>query len=62
MNPDAMATRLSVLTRALPMRILLVDDDELELELLSDRLRSAGFQAVCTANGEQGLAQANFLF
>jgi PleD family two-component response regulator len=57
MNPDAMATRLSVLTRALPMRILLVDDDELELELLSDRLRSAGFQAVCTANGEQALAE-----
>jgi len=26
MNPDAMATRLSVLTRALPMRILLVDE------------------------------------
>jgi PleD family two-component response regulator len=57
MNPDAMATRLSVLTRALPMRILLIDDDELELELLSDRLRSAGFQTVCAADGEQALAQ-----
>jgi two-component system, cell cycle response regulator len=57
MNPDAMATRLSVLTRALPMRVLLVDDDELELELLSDRLRSAGFQTVCAQDGEQALAQ-----
>jgi PleD family two-component response regulator len=57
MNPDAMATRLSVLTRALPMRILLVDDDELELELLSDRLRSAGFQTVCATDGEQALAE-----
>jgi len=28
---DAMATRISVLGRALPMRILIVDDDELEL-------------------------------
>jgi PleD family two-component response regulator len=57
MNPDAMATRLSVLTRALPMRILLVDDDELELELLSDRLRGAGFQTACAADGEQALAE-----
>lgn len=56
MNPDAMATRLSVLTRALPMRILLVDDDDLELELLSDRLASAGFQVARAPDGEQALA------
>jgi len=56
MNPDAMATRLSVLTRALPMRILLVDDDELEIELLSDRLTSAGFQVERALDGEQALA------
>ena len=56
MNPLAMATRLSVLARALPMRILLVDDDELELELLADRLRGAGFEVTCAANGEAALA------
>jgi two-component system, cell cycle response regulator len=56
MNPHAMATRLSVMARALPMRVLLADDDELELELLADRLRSAGFEAACAFNGEQALA------
>lgn len=56
MNPDAMATRLSVLTRALPLRILLVDDDDLELELLSDRLTGAGFQVSRALDGEQALA------
>jgi PleD family two-component response regulator len=55
MDPQAMATRLSVLARALPMRILLVDDDELELELLADRLRGAGFEIACAENGERAL-------
>jgi PleD family two-component response regulator len=56
MNPDAMATRMSVLTRALPKRILLVDDDDLELELMADRLASAGFQVTRATNGEEALA------
>jgi DNA-binding response OmpR family regulator len=56
MNPHAMATRLSVLTKALPMRVLLVDDDELEQELLADRLRGAGFEVACANNGEHALA------
>ena len=38
MKADAIATRMSVLGRALPSRVLLVDDDELELELMADRL------------------------
>jgi two-component system, cell cycle response regulator len=56
MNPLAMATRLSVLAKALPLRVLLVDDDELEQELLADRLRGAGFEVACANNGEHALA------
>ena len=56
MNPQAMAARLSVLARALPMRILLVDDDERELESLAERLRGAGFEVTCATAGEQALS------
>ncbi|HEU4654236.1 MAG TPA: response regulator, partial [Steroidobacteraceae bacterium] len=56
MKADAMATRMSVLTRALPMKVLLVDDDELELELMADRLKSAGFEITCAKNGAEALA------
>jgi len=56
MKADAMATRMSVLTRALPMKVLLVDDDDLELELMADRLKSAGFEVTCAPNGAVALA------
>jgi PleD family two-component response regulator len=55
MSIQAMATRMSVLTRALPMRILLVDDDDLELALMADRIGSAGFEIAQAINGEQAL-------
>jgi PleD family two-component response regulator len=55
MKPEAMATRLAVLTRALPMRILLVEDDELEMELMADRLQTAGFEVTRAHNGEEAL-------
>ncbi len=55
MNVDAVATRMAVLTRALPHRILLVDDDELEMELIADRLATAGFEVTRAANGEEAL-------
>jgi PleD family two-component response regulator len=55
MSIEAMATRLSVLTRALPMRILLVDDDDLELELMADRIAAAGFEVSRAMNGEEAL-------
>jgi PleD family two-component response regulator len=56
MKADAMATRMSVLTRAMPLRILVVDDDELVLTLMADRLAAAGFDVVRAANGEEALA------
>ena len=55
MKADAIAARMSVLGRALPSRVLLVDDDELELELMADRLSAAGFEVACAANGEAAL-------
>jgi CheY-like chemotaxis protein len=55
MGIQAMAARLSMLTRALPMRVLLVDDDELELELLAHRIGSAGFEVVCAKHGQEAL-------
>jgi PleD family two-component response regulator len=55
MKVDAMATRMSVLARAVPMRILLIDDDELELELMADRLATAGFEVEQAANGAEAL-------
>jgi PleD family two-component response regulator len=55
MNVDAMATRISVLGRALPMRILIVDDDELELALMADRITAAGFEVGRAVNGAEAL-------
>ena len=51
MKAERIATRMSVLGRALPSRVLLVDDDELELELMADRLSAAGFEVARAANG-----------
>jgi PleD family two-component response regulator len=39
----------------LPQRILLVDDDELELELMADRLRSLGFETHTVSDGSAAL-------
>jgi PleD family two-component response regulator len=47
---------MAVLSKALPKRILLVDDDELELELMADRLKSIGFEVATAANGREALA------
>lgn len=55
MNAGVMATRLSVLTRALPSRILVVDDDEQDRELIMRRLRDAGFEVRPASNGQEAL-------
>jgi len=46
---------MSVLGRALPMRILIVDDDELELTLMADRITAAGFEVARAPNGAEAL-------
>lgn len=55
MKAGVMATRLSVLTRALPSRILVVDDDEQERESITRRLTAAGFEVQHAANGQDAL-------
>ena len=39
----------------IPRKVLLVDDDDLELSLMSDRLTHAGFEVAVTRNGEEAL-------
>lgn len=56
MSAESVTTRMAVLARALPKRILLVDDDELERELMADRLKSAGFEVTAAAHGSEALA------
>jgi two-component system, cell cycle response regulator len=56
MSADPITTRMSVLARAVPTRILVVDDDELELELMADRLATSGFEVTTASNGGQALA------
>ena len=55
MKAGVMATRLSVLTRALPSRILVVEDDEQDRELLTRRLTAAGFEVRHASNGQEAL-------
>lgn len=40
---------------ALPQRLLLVDDDELELELMADRLKALGFETHTAGDGNAAL-------
>jgi PleD family two-component response regulator len=56
MNAEAMATRLSVIGRALPMRILVVDDDPASQALFADRLEKAGFEVERARDGAEALA------
>jgi len=51
-EPTRDSGRTPALDRA-PRPLLLVDDDELELTLLADRLSAAGFRVVTAHNGEQ---------
>lgn len=55
MQADAIATRMSVLSKTLPLKVLIVDDDELELELIADRLTTAGYEVTVASDGEQAL-------
>ncbi len=54
---NAVTARITALAKATQAKILLVDDDELELALLSDRLRACGLEVRCAANGEEALKE-----
>jgi DNA-binding response OmpR family regulator len=47
--------RITALAQATQAKILIVDDDELELALLCDRLQSCGLDVRGAANGEEAL-------
>lgn len=55
MSAGVMATRLSVLSRALPSRVLVVDDEEDARELISQRLTTGGFEVRSAKNGQEAL-------
>lgn len=56
MKSEGLGASMAVLGGALPSRILVVDDDELELALICDRLASAGYSIARAANGQEALA------
>jgi DNA-binding response OmpR family regulator len=51
----AVTGKLRVLAQDKRHQILIVDDDELELALIADRLESHGFETVRAANGVEAL-------
>ena len=55
MTAETANRRSVVRSSVVPQRILLVDDDELELELMADRLQTAGFEIATASNGNEAL-------
>jgi CheY-like chemotaxis protein len=51
----SVTARIIALARSTQAKILVVDDDELELALVCDRLQSCGLEVRQAANGEQAL-------
>ena len=51
----AVTGRLRALAQDMNLTILIVDDDELERALISDRLEARGFEVVRAANGAEAL-------
>lgn len=47
--------KLRAREHGIPAKILLVDDDELELSLMADRLRAVGYEIAIAHNGEEAL-------
>ena len=52
----AVTGRLRALAQDMDLTILIVDDDELERALISDRLEARGFEVARAANGAEALA------
>ena len=51
----AVTGKLRILAQQMRHQILIVDDDELELTLIADRLKSHGFDVVGATNGVEAL-------
>jgi len=54
-DTGVITTRMKALTRADPLSILVVDDDEIELALVGDQLESRGFHVVRSSNAKDAL-------
>jgi len=54
-HTGAVTARIRALADATQAKILVADDDELELALLCDRLESCGLKVHCVPDGEQAL-------
>jgi CheY-like chemotaxis protein len=54
-DAGAITTRLRTLSDEMPLTVLVVDDDELERALISDRLEHRGFQVAQASNGTEAL-------
>jgi CheY-like chemotaxis protein len=54
-DTGAVTSRLLALTNPSDKRILVVDDDDLELSLICDRLRARDFRVSQAANGQEAL-------
>lgn len=54
-NTSVVAARLRDLAPGVPLRILVVDDDELERFLLADRLSACGFETTLASSGLEAL-------
>ncbi|MBC8024501.1 MAG: response regulator [Steroidobacteraceae bacterium] len=54
-NAGAITNRLRTLSEAMPLAVLIVDDDELERALIGDRLAQRGIRVAEAANGVEAL-------
>ena len=54
-DTGAVTSRLLALSDPFDKRILVVEDDDLELSLICDRLRGRDFQVAQAANGQEAL-------
>jgi CheY-like chemotaxis protein len=54
-NAGAITSRLRTLGEAMPLAVLVVDDDELERALIGDRLAQRGIRVAEAANGVEAL-------
>jgi DNA-binding response OmpR family regulator len=55
-HASPVSERIKALAKGMPLRVLVVDDDEIERLLLADRLLTHGFEVTTAAHGQEALA------